>query len=112
MFQNVKVLFFYKFIPKLQENGFCVLTPDLPQHDLTDGPETSAYSFANSVNLLNPISHNNIEIIQLLTDYVKQYQIILDMNEKGIFENYPLMEAISHNNIEIIQLLMEYAKLH
>ena len=60
-------------------------------------------------SLLRAISKNNIDIVQLLIEYALQHQIILELNEKNFFRDYPLFCAISNNNIEIFQLLMEYA---
>ena len=57
--------------------------------------------------LLWAISNKNVEIVKLLIEYANQHQIILELNEKNKFGDYPLLWAIF--NVEIIKLLIEYA---
>jgi len=47
-----KSLNFFKFIKKLQSQGFRVLAPDFPQHGLTGGTETGCHIFGHTVNAL------------------------------------------------------------
>jgi len=58
------------------------------------------------------ILNNNDEIIKLLIEYANQHQIILELNEKNKYGDYPLFLAISKNNIEIFKLLIEYDLKH
>eukprot|EP00833_Pecoramyces_ruminatium_P012474 jgi/Orpsp1_1/1186506/evm.model.d7180000051081.1 len=51
-------------------------------------------------------------MVKLLIEYANQHQIILELNEKNDYGNYPLLEAINNNNIEIVKLLIEYANQH
>jgi len=43
---------YFKFIPKFQEKGFRVLTPDFPRHGKTGGVESGCHVFGHSINAL------------------------------------------------------------
>lgn len=43
---------FYKFISKLTEKGFHVISPDFPMHGRTEGEETGCHIFAHSINCI------------------------------------------------------------
>jgi len=51
-------------------------------------------------------------MVQLLMEYAKKNDIILELNEKNMFGRYPVLLATYFNNLEIVQLLFEYANEH
>eukprot|EP00833_Pecoramyces_ruminatium_P001647 jgi/Orpsp1_1/1175679/evm.model.c7180000054793.1 len=51
-------------------------------------------------------------MVKLLIEYANRHQIILELNDKNFYDDYPLSIAISNNNIEIIKLLTKYAIEH
>jgi len=51
--------------------------------------------------LLETISFNNIEIVQLLVNYLNKNNIILKLINKNNCGWYPILEVISNNNIKI-----------
>jgi ankyrin repeat protein len=53
-----------------------------------------------------------MDVIQLLLDYADEQDILLELNEKNISGNYPLILAVSNDRKEMVELLMEYATNH
>jgi len=49
-------------------------------------------------------------MVQLLLDYAKKNNIILQLNEKNKDGYIPLLWCCRYNNLEMVQLLFDYAK--
>ena len=54
------------------------------------------------------ISGNTQEVKKIL-DYATEHKIILELNEKNKYGNYPLLRVTYCDNIEIVKLLIDYA---
>ena len=48
----------------------------------------------------------------MLIRYANQHRIILELNKKKKYGNYPFCLAICKNNIKMVKLLIEYANQH
>eukprot|EP00833_Pecoramyces_ruminatium_P012007 jgi/Orpsp1_1/1186039/evm.model.c7180000096583.2 len=60
------------------------------------------YSLLTAIN-------ENVYIVKLLIDYANENNIILELNEKNEFGDFPLLMAINKYNIEMVKLLIDYA---
>jgi len=56
---------------------------------------------------VNAIHHGNFNVVQLLSDYSRQYHITFDLDTINPFTNYPLFQ---HKDIKVTQWLIDYAK--
>jgi len=54
----------------------------------------------------------SIDIINYIIEFADQYDILLNINEKDIDGNFPLLLAVNHNDLKILKCLVEYSKNH
>jgi len=48
-------------------------------------------------------------MVELLIDYADKNNIILELNKKDRYGNYPFLKAKSYNNTRIVELLTNYS---
>lgn len=55
------------------------------------------------------IENNYVEIFELLLEYVFNNNVIIELDEKDIDENYTFFNFINDSNVEMAKLYLKYA---
>ncbi|OUM68004.1 hypothetical protein PIROE2DRAFT_58395 [Piromyces sp. E2] len=56
------------------------------------------------------IRDNDLDRVELIIDKANERNIILNMNQIGVFGDYPVLWAVIKNNTKLVCLIMNYAK--
>ena len=59
--------------------------------------------------LLIAILNNSDDLVNILIEYANKYNIILDMNEKNYYKEFPLFASIKNNNTKMVKMIISYS---
>ncbi|OUM57685.1 hypothetical protein PIROE2DRAFT_17246 [Piromyces sp. E2] len=85
---------------------------DLNKYYIEKGINYTVLSSDINEILMECISNNQTDILNIFFDYITKRKIKININHKNDYGIYPILKAIQKNNTEIVESIIEYANTH